>query len=34
MDMSYDKESDERYHITKNDEERVTHDTEVFKLRN
>ena len=34
MDMSDDKGSDERYHISKNDEERVTDDIEVFKLGN
>ena len=32
MDMSDDKESDERDQISKNDEERVTDDIEVFKL--
>ena len=30
--MSDDKESDERYQIDQNDEERVTNDIEVFKL--
>ena len=33
MDMSDDKESDERYQISKNDEEKVTEDIEVLKLR-
>ena len=32
MDMSDDKESDERDHISKNDEEKVTEDIEVLKL--
>ena len=32
MDMSDDKESDEGYHISKNDEEKVTEDIEVLKL--
>ena len=32
MDMSDDKEYDERDQINKNDEERVTDDIEVFKL--
>ena len=32
MDMSDDKESDEREHISKNDEEKVTEDIEVLKL--
>ena len=31
-DMSHEKDSDERYQMDKNDEERVTNDTEVFKL--
>ena len=34
MDMSDDKESDERDRISKNDEEIVTDDIEVFKLGN
>ena len=33
MDMSDDKESDERDQISKNDEEIVTDDIEVLKLR-
>ena len=32
MEMSYDKESDERYQIYKDDEEIVTNDIEVLKL--
>ena len=32
MDMIDDKESDERNHINKNDEEKVTEDIEVLKL--
>ena len=32
MDTSDDKDSSERYQISKNDEERVTNDIEVFKL--
>ena len=32
MDMSDDKESDERYQISRNDEEKVTEDIEVLKL--
>ena len=32
MDTSDEKDSDERYQIDKNDEERVTNDIEVFKL--
>ena len=32
MDMSYDKDSDEKYQKSKNDEERVTGDIEVFTL--
>ena len=32
MYVSDDKDSDEIYHISKNDEERVTDDIEVFKL--
>ena len=31
IDISDDKESDERYHIGENDEERVTDDIEVLK---
>ena len=31
-DMSDEKDSDERYQIDKNDEERVTNYIEVFKL--
>ena len=34
MNMSDDKESDERYHISKNYEERVTDDVEVLKQGN
>ena len=30
--MSDNKDSDVRYHMDKNDEERVTNDIEVFKL--
>ena len=33
MDMSDDKESYKRYQISKIDEEKVTEDTEVSKLR-
>ena len=32
IEMSDDKDSDERYPINKNDEEKVTEDTEVLKL--
>ena len=32
MDMNDDKESDERDHISKNDEEKVTEDIEILKL--
>ena len=32
--MIYDKESDERNHIGKNDEDRLTDDIEVLKLVN
>ena len=32
MDVSDDKESDEREHISKDDEEKVTEDIEVLKL--
>ena len=31
MDMSNDKDSDERDQINKNDKERVTYDIDVFK---
>ena len=34
MDMSDDKESDEIYQISDNDEERVTYDIKVLKLEN
>ena len=34
MDIIDDKDSDERDQISKNDEERVTDDIEVFKLVN
>ena len=33
MDMSDDKESDERYQMSKNDEEKVTDVIEVLKLK-
>ena len=32
MDMGNDKDSDGRYQISKNDEEKVTNDIEVLKL--
>ena len=34
MDMSDERDSDERYQIDKNDEERLTNDIEVLKLGN
>ena len=34
MDVIYDRDSDERYQIDKNDEEIVTNDIEVLKLGN